>query len=48
MRRIGKLAPGYEASFLVLDGNPLVDFANVQRIRLRFKQGTVILLPPSL
>jgi imidazolonepropionase-like amidohydrolase len=44
-RRIGRLMPGYEASFLVLDGNPLDDFANVQRIRLRFKQGTVIHVP---
>jgi hypothetical protein len=44
-RKIGKLVPGYEASFIVLGGNPLSDFANVQRIRLRFKQGTVIQVP---
>ena len=41
-RRIGRLAPGYEASFLVLDGNPLEDFANVTRIRSAVKQGQVI------
>ncbi len=31
-RRIGRLAPGYEASFLVLDENPLDDFSAVSRI----------------
>jgi imidazolonepropionase-like amidohydrolase len=44
-RRIGRLAPGYEASFLVLDKNPLVDFANVKTIRLRVKQGFTIVEP---
>lgn len=43
-RRIGRLADGYEASFLALDGNPLEDFASVRRIRLRFKQGVAIAL----
>ena len=41
-RRIGRLEPGYEASFLVLDRDPLADFANVKSIRLRVKQGTTI------
>jgi imidazolonepropionase-like amidohydrolase len=41
-RRIGKLVPGYESSFLVLDKNPLTDFGNVQTIRLRVKQGFTI------
>lgn len=41
-RRIGKLAPGYEASFLVLDGDPLQDFSNATRINLRVKQGVVL------
>jgi imidazolonepropionase-like amidohydrolase len=44
-RRIGRLADGYEASFLVLDGDPSRDFAATQRIALRMKQGT--LLHPS-
>ncbi len=44
-RKIGKLAPGYEASLLVLDGNPLVSFDNVERIRLRVKQGEILQLP---
>ena len=43
-RRIGRLAPGYEASFLVLDGDPLEDFANVTRIRSAVKQGQAIAL----
>jgi hypothetical protein len=41
-RKIGHLQQGYEASFLVLDGNPVEDFANVKNIRLRFKQGYLI------
>lgn len=44
-RRIGRLADGYEASFLVLEGDPLADFANTQRIALRVKQGR-LLFPP--
>lgn len=42
-RKIGTLDAGHEASFLVLAGNPLADFENLTRIRLRFKQG--VLLP---
>lgn len=38
-RKIGYLKDGYEASFLVLTGNPLTDFANVKTIALRFKRG---------
>ncbi|HKR09263.1 MAG TPA: amidohydrolase family protein, partial [Gemmatimonadaceae bacterium] len=38
-RKIGRLAPGYEASLLVLAGDPLADFSNVKRITLRMKQG---------
>jgi imidazolonepropionase-like amidohydrolase len=41
-RRLGRLEPGYEASFLSLAGDPLSDFANVTRIRLRVKQGQVL------
>lgn len=41
-RKLGKLRNGYEASFLVLDGDPLKDFAQVKNINFRFKQGTVI------
>jgi imidazolonepropionase-like amidohydrolase len=38
-RKIGRLQQGYEASFLVLGGNPLEDFTNVRNIQMRFKQG---------
>lgn len=38
-RKIGALKEGYEASFLALEGDPLQDFLNVKRIKLRFKQG---------
>jgi cytosine/adenosine deaminase-related metal-dependent hydrolase len=38
-RKIGHLRQGYEASFLVLKGNPLEHFERVKDIRLRFKQG---------
>lgn len=41
-RKIGRLRDGDEASFLVLDGNPLEDFANTGRIRMRVKQGRVL------
>jgi imidazolonepropionase-like amidohydrolase len=41
-RKIGALNDGYEASFLALEGNPLQDWKNTQRIRVRFKQGFII------
>ncbi len=41
-RNIGRLDQGYEASFLVLEGNPLVDFDNAYRISLRVKDGRLL------
>jgi hypothetical protein len=41
-RKLGHLKSGYEASFLALAGNPLQDFANIQRIETRVKQGVTI------
>jgi cytosine/adenosine deaminase-related metal-dependent hydrolase len=41
-RRVGELAPGFEASFLVLEGDPLRDPANLERIQVRVKQGLVL------
>jgi len=38
-RQIGKLQESYEASFLVLDGDPIRDFSMVKKIRMRVKQG---------
>ena len=41
-RKIGRLREGYEASFLVLSGNPLEDFYQIKNINIRFKQGSFI------
>jgi imidazolonepropionase-like amidohydrolase len=38
-RKIGRLADGYEASFLVLDGDPLADWSRAHKIVSRVKQG---------
>ena len=38
-RKIGNLREGYEASFIVLRGNPIENFECVKDIHLRFKQG---------
>jgi hypothetical protein len=38
-RKIGRLSEGYEASLLILEADPLQDFANLQKISRRFKQG---------
>ena len=43
-RKIGRLEEGFEASFLVLGGDPLEDFDHVRDIRLRVKQGHVLAL----
>ena len=40
-RKLGTAA-GAEASFLVLDGNPLDDFSAVERIRMRVKRGVIL------
>jgi predicted amidohydrolase YtcJ len=41
-RRIGHLRPGFEASFLVLRGNPIRNFEEVRSIDLRIKQGIML------
>lgn len=46
-RRVGCLQAGCEASFLVLGGNPLVDFGHVRHIVLRVKQGHVLAAPAA-
>ncbi len=38
-RKIGKIADGYEASFLVLDENPLTDLQHLHQIDASFKNG---------
>ena len=44
-RKIGFLKEGYEASFLVLEGNPLADFEQLKNIKMRFKQGYLLDTP---
>jgi imidazolonepropionase-like amidohydrolase len=41
-RRIAKLQEGYEASFLILQRNPLENFKYAYHIVLRVKQGVVL------
>ena len=41
-RRIGRLADGYEASFLVLGANPMERPTAIDDIRLRVKQGCLV------
>ena len=43
-RKIGHLRDGFEASFLVLSGDPLQEFSNVRKIEMRVKQGKSLLL----
>lgn len=41
-RRIGYLREGYEASFLVLEGDPTADLERIRDIRLRVKNGAIL------
>ena len=41
-RKIGRLEPGYDASFVVLSGDPIVDFENVRKITRRVKRGLAL------
>jgi imidazolonepropionase-like amidohydrolase len=43
-RSIGRLDEGFEASFLVLGGNPIEDFEQVKNIVKRVKQGHRLIL----
>jgi hypothetical protein len=44
-RKLGRLDDGYEADFLVLDQDPLVNLDNLKSIHLRVKQGHRLSLP---
>lgn len=44
-RRIGRLATGYEASFLVLEDDPLDDFSATREIVLRVHRGATLPVP---
>jgi len=41
-RNIGALKDGYEANFLVLEGNPIQDFSNVKKISMRMKRADLV------
>ncbi len=41
-RKIGELREGYEANFIVLERDPLREFSNVTKVKLRVKQGRVL------
>lgn len=41
-RKIGGLEVGYEANFLVLEGNPIQDFSKVKNIKMRVKRGNLV------
>jgi len=45
-RRIGRLQPGYEASLLILEENPLDATEHARTIRLRLKQGHLLPATP--
>lgn len=47
-RDIGGFAEGFEASFLVLDTNPLDDFANAHIIRMRVQRGSHLPAPRAV
>ncbi len=46
-RQIGYLKDGYEANFLVLEANPLEDFANIKKLALRVKKGHALEVAPA-
>jgi hypothetical protein len=41
-RKIGEFKEGYEASFILVAGNPIVNLAEVNRIKLRVKEGMLL------
>ena len=47
-RKLGELRDGYEANFLVLNGDPLDDPENLHKIGMRIKHGMVLPPMPSL
>ena len=47
-RRLGALGPGYEANFLVLNGDPLEDPENLHHIGMRVKAGIVLPQMPAI
>jgi imidazolonepropionase-like amidohydrolase len=46
--RKGRVAPGYDADLLVVDGNPLEDPAALHQIRAVYVRGTEVVPPASV
>jgi imidazolonepropionase-like amidohydrolase len=44
-RKIGYLRDGYEANFLVLNGDPIADFVNFRKVTARVKKGHLLEVP---
>jgi len=47
-RKLGRLAEGYEADFLVLDRDPTTTLDNLRSISLRVKQGRRVTVPAAM
>ena len=47
-RKLGRLADGYEADFLVLDRDPTANLDNLRSINLRVKQGRRLTVPENM
>ncbi|HEY0992710.1 MAG TPA: amidohydrolase family protein [Kofleriaceae bacterium] len=47
-RKLGRLAEGYEADFLVLDRDPTASLDNLRSINLRVKQGRRVTVPEAM
>jgi imidazolonepropionase-like amidohydrolase len=45
--RKGRIAPGFDADILAIDGNPLEDLAAIRRLRALYAGGRAIQLPPG-
>jgi len=40
--RVGRLAPGYYADLIAVDGDPLTDVTELERVRFVMKGGAVV------
>jgi imidazolonepropionase-like amidohydrolase len=47
-RKLGRLAEGYEADFLVLERDPTANLDNLRSIKLRVKQGRRLTVPDAM
>lgn len=47
-RKVGYLKDGYEANFLVLNGDPIADFVNITRVNARVKKGHLLDVPAEV